>query len=272
MGDRCTVCFHHCELREGVRGYCGTRMLRDGENVSLNYGEITGLALDPIEKKPLARFYPGSMILSLGSWGCNMHCPWCQNDSISRGRTRSVRITPEQLIQRALELQPAGNIGIAYTYNEPLIMPEFIRDTAFPAREAGLKNVLVTNGMASRETLESLLPAIDALNIDLKTIRTEQYARIGGDLETVLENIRLSAETAHVEVTTLIVPGFNDSEEEMTKLAKTLAAIDPELTLHVTRFFPAAEMRTALPTPVQTVYQLADIARVYLPHVFTGNC
>ena len=272
MDDQCTICFHHCKLKEGGKGYCGARMLRSGEIVSLNYGEITGLALDPIEKKPLARFYPGSMILSLGSWGCNMRCPWCQNDSISRGRTRSVRIAPEQIIQRALELQPAGNIGIAYTYNEPLIMAEFIRDTAFPAREAGLKNVLVTNGMASRETLKALLPAIDALNIDLKTIDAWQYARIGGNLETVLENIRLSAESAHVEITTLIVPGFNDSEAEMTKLAKTLAAIDPGLTLHVTRFFPAAEMRSALPTPVQTVYQMAEIARVYLAHVFTGNC
>ena len=247
-------------------------MLREGENISLNYGEITGLALDPIEKKPLARFFPGSRILSLGSWGCNMRCPWCQNDSISRGRTRSVHITPEQLIQRALELRSAGNIGIAYTYNEPLIMPEFIHDTAFPAHEAGLKNVLVTNGMADPAALKELLQAIDALNIDLKTISPEQYRKIGGDLETVLENIRLSNRTAHVEVTALIVPGFNDTEEEMDTLSGTLAEIDPEITLHVTRFFPAGQMLTTPPTPVQTVYHLADIARQHLHHVFTGNC
>ena len=269
---KCHVCFHHCELQEeGRPGYCGTRMLREGKNVSLNYGEITGLALDPIEKKPLARFYPGSMILSLGSWGCNMRCPWCQNDSISRGRTRSVRVSPEMLIERALDLRDNGNIGIAYTYNEPLIMPEFIRDTAFPAHDAGLKNVLVTNGMASPEMLEELLPAIDALNIDLKTIREDQYMRIGGDLRTVLENIRLSAKSAHVEVTTLVIPGFNDDEKEMETLAETIAKIDPEITLHVTRFFPAGEMRNTQPTPVRTVYRLADIARNSLRHVFVGN-
>ena len=267
----CPVCFHHCELSKGGKGYCGTRMERDGEIVSLNYGEITGLALDPIEKKPLARFHPGSYILSLGSWGCNMRCPWCQNDSISRGRTRSVRVTTEQIIQRAMELRDEGNIGIAYTYNEPLIMPEFLRDTAFPAHELGLKNVLVTNGMGAPEILKELLPAIDALNIDLKTIRVDSYKRIGGDLETVLENIRISSQSAHVEVTTLIVPGFNDSEAEMRELSGTLAEIDPEIPLHVTRFFPAAEMRTTPPTPVRTVYHLAEIAREKLNYVYEGN-
>ena len=268
----CRVCFHHCDLKEGGRGFCGARTVRDGVNVSLNYGEITGLALDPIEKKPLAMFHPGSMILSLGSWGCNMRCPWCQNDHISRGPVRSVRVTPEQIIQRALELRSEGNIGIAYTYNEPLIMPEFIRDSAFSARDAGLKNVLVTNGMADPAMLQGLLPAIDALNIDLKTIRADQYAKIGGDLETVLENIRMASQSAHVEVTTLIVPGFNDSDAEMETLARTLAEISPEIPLHVTRFFPAGEMLSTPPTPVRTVYHLAELARKSLKHVFVGNC
>ena len=269
---KCPACPHHCELREGQRGYCGARELRNGEVVSLNYGEITGLALDPIEKKPLAMFHPGSRILSLGSWGCSMRCPWCQNDHISRGRVPSVRLTPEQIIQKALELIPRGNIGIAFTYNEPFIMPEFIRDTAFPAHEAGLKNVLVTNGMASKESLEALLPAIDALNIDLKTIRPEQYARIGGYLDTVLNTIRMASRSTHVEVTTLIVPGFNDNEDEMKLLSQTLADIDPKIPLHVTRFFPAGEMTDVPPTPVRTVYHLADIAGEALPYVFTGNC
>ncbi len=268
---KCTICAHHCELREGKTGYCGARELRNGENFSLNYGEITGLALDPVEKKPLARFFPGRRILSLGSWGCNMRCPWCQNDHISRGPVRSVRIRPEEIISRALELLPRGNIGIAYTYNEPLIMPEFIRDTAFSAREAGLKNVLVSNGMASPKVLASLLPAIDALNIDLKSIREDAYARIGGDLKTVLENIRLSSKTAHVEVTTLIVPGFNDREDEMRELSETLADINPEIPLHVTRFFPAGEMLTTPPTPVRTVYRMAEIAHETLKYVYTGN-
>ena len=271
MDNICDVCFHHCRLKEGGRGYCGARTLRDGQNVSLNYGQITGLALDPIEKKPLARFHPGSRILSLGSWGCNMRCPWCQNDHISRGPVRSVRVTPEQIISRALELRSQGNIGIAYTYNEPLIMPEFIRDTAFPAHDAGLKNVLVTNGMADPDLLADLLPAIDALNIDLKTIRADQYAKIGGDLDTVLTNIRQSAKSAHTEVTALIVPGFNDSEAEMEELAGTLAGIDPEIMLHVTRFFPAGEMLTTPPTPITAVIRLAETARHFLKYVCTGN-
>ena len=268
----CRVCFHHCDLKEGGRGFCGARTVRDGVNVNLNYGEITGLALDPIEKKPLAMFHPGSMILSLGSWGCNMRCPWCQNDHISRGPVRSVRVTPEQIIRRALELRSEGNIGIAYTYNEPLIMPEIIRDTAFPARGAGLKNVLVTNGMADPAMLQELLPAIDALNIDLKTIRADRYAKIGGDLATVLENLRMASQSAHVEVTTLIVPGFNDSDAEMETLARTLAEISPEIPLHVTRFFPAGEMLSTPPTPVRTIYHLAELARKSLKHVFVGNC
>ena len=267
----CTICFHHCDVKEGAVGFCGTRTLRGGINTGLNYGEITGMALDPIKKKPLARFYPGSFILSLGSWGCNMRCPWCQNDSISRGRVDSIRITPEQVIQWALHLQDKGNIGIAYTYNEPLIMPEFIHNTAFHAHEYGLKNVLVTNGMASRETFDRLLPAIDALNIDLKTIRAESYRRISGDLNTVLENIRVASQSSHVELTTLIVPGFNDSEKEMRELAETVAKIDPEIPLHVTRFFPAGEMRNTPPTPIHIVKHLAEVARCSLRYVFTGN-
>ncbi|MBR6090433.1 MAG: AmmeMemoRadiSam system radical SAM enzyme [Anaerolineaceae bacterium] len=272
MSLTCGICFHQCGLKEGQKGYCGTRTVRDGEIVSLNYGQITGLALDPIEKKPLARFFPGSRILSLGSWGCNMRCPWCQNDHISRGPVRSERMTAGQIIGYAQMLRNRGNIGIAYTYNEPLISAEFIRDCAFQAHELGLKNVLVTNGMASPDVLKELLPAIDALNIDLKTILPEQYRRIGGDLDTVLENIRLSNGSAHVEVTTLIVPGFNDTEAEMETLAETLAEIDPEIPLHVTRFFPAAEMRGAAMTPVGTVYRMADIARRKLKFVYTGNC
>ena len=150
-------------------------------------------------------------------------------------------------------------------------MREFIRDTAFPAREQGLKNVLVTNGMTAPEVLAELLPAIDALNIDLKTVRKDVYAKIGGDLDTVLENIRLAARTAHVEVTALIVPGFSDSEADMETLASLLAGIDPEIPLHVTRFFPAGEMKDTPPTPVQTVIKLAETARTRLKYVFTGN-
>lgn len=271
MNNRCSICFHHCLLTEDSQGYCGTRTIRNGKIVSLNYAQITSLALDPIEKKPLARFFPRSYILSLGSWGCSMRCPWCQNDSISRGEAHSVRMEPTQIIARALELRNQGNIGIAYTYNEPLISYEFVSDTADLAHKAGLKNVLVTNGMTDPDLFKKLLPKIDALNIDLKTIRTGAYHRIGGNLNTVLKNIRAASQCTHVELTTLIVPGFNDSDDEMRELSETIAKIDPEIPLHVTRFFPAGEMRMTPPTSVHIVYHLAEVARYNLKYVFEGN-
>lgn len=260
----CGVCPHHCQLKEGQTGYCTAR-----SNQSLNYGEITSLALDPIEKKPLRNFMPGSFILSVGSWGCNMKCPWCQNDSISRGRCRHIDMTAEELLSKALEIE--NNIGIAFTYNEPLIGYEFVRDTAKLVKEAGLKNVLVSNGMATEEVFGEVLPYLDAMNIDLKTINAEKYRKIGGDLETVLRNIKTAQKTAHVEVTTLIVPGFNDNEVEMGELVRTLSEIDPEIPLHVTRFFPAGEMWNAKPTPLKTLYRMVEIAEQRLKIVYPGN-
>ena len=268
----CTVCPHECRLSEGRFGLCGARTVRDGCVVSENYGQVTALAFDPIEKKPLAMFLPGSGILSVSSWGCNMQCPWCQNDSLSRGRAPYRKMTPEEIAVQARKLEDRGNIGLAFTYNEPLIGPEFLYDTAVLVKEAGMKNVLVTNGMISQTALEKILPLIDAWNIDLKTFSEEKYKKIGGDLETVLRTIRMAAETAHVEVTTLIVPGFNDSEEEISSIAEFIAVIDPAIPLHVTRFYPAGEMTDAPPTPVKTVYRLAELARNKLKNVFVGNC
>lgn len=269
---KCPVCPHHCELSEGVRGYCRARTVSDGKIVSLNYGMLTGLALDPIEKKPLARFHPGSRILSLGSWGCNMRCPWCQNDAISRGEIPARRFTSDEIINEALALRPQGNIGVAFTYNEPTISSEFVLDTSRKAQAAGLKTVIVTNGMTAPDVWDDLLQHIDALNIDLKTIREDRYAEIGGDLSVILRNIAAASERAHTEVTTLIVPGFNDDEDGMRELARTLSAINPEIPLHVTRFFPAGEMRGTPPTPIPTVRRFAEIAREYLKWVYIGNC
>ena len=279
---KCTVCPHHCEIKEGQSGICHARTCEGGTIKSRNYGQVTSLALDPIEKKPLNRFYPGSWILSLGSWGCNLNCPWCQNDSISRGedwigsstRTRRnfIQLTPEEVVEKAIELKAGDNIGIAFTYNEPMICPEFLTDTARLAHEKDLKNVLVTNGMIEKEAHETFLPYIDAYNIDLKTSSAENYRAIGGDLDAIVATIRRAASCAHVEVTNLVVPGFNDTEEEIRKTAGIIAEIDRDIPLHVTRFFPAGRMRNAEPTDVRLVYRFAEIAREYLTYVYTGNC
>ena len=265
----CKGCPHQCDIREGFKGFCKTRSLKDGKVVSLNYGRATSLALDPIEKKPLKHFMPGSYILSIGFWGCNMCCPWCQNDSISRDEAFSQYISPEILVEKAFRIK--GNIGIAYTYNEPLISLDYVRETAILAHKHHLKNVLVTNGMVDQNAFGEIIPLIDALNIDLKTIDDRKYKSIGGDLNTVLNSIKIASKFSHCEVTTLIVPGFNDNIEEMEKLAETLARINPDMVLHVTRFFPSGDMKDANPTSVQAVYAMAQAARKYLNYVYEGN-
>ncbi len=276
---RCEVCFRHCELREGQTGSCGGRICSGEEIRALNYGRITSVALDPVEKKPLARFFPGSRILSVGSFGCNLRCPFCQNHSISWSkeaeRCREVcrEISPEELAELAGYHLRDGNIGMAFTYNEPLIGYEFIRDTAKLIRQRGMKNAVVTNGTAELWVLEEIAPYIDAFNIDLKSISAETYRKtLGGDLRTVLDFIGRARKTAHVELTTLIVPGMNDTEEEMRELSARVASLDPEIPLHISRFFPRFRMTDRPPTDVKLIYRLADIAREKLRYVYTGNC
>ena len=275
MKTRCELCFHHCALDDGQTGLCRARACQDGKIISLNYGKLTSLALDPIEKKPLRRFHPGSLILSVGSFGCNLRCPFCQNHEISMAGTSgipTVEVSPEQLAVKAAELVPHGNIGVAYTYNEPLIGYEYVRDCAALVHEQGMVNVLVTNGTVEEEPWRALLPLIDAANIDLKGFTPAWYRRLGGDLETVKRSIALAAERCHVEVTTLLIPRENDSEEEIRELARWLASISPEIPLHLSRFFPQYQMVDRLPTPVEQVYRLAEAARGYLSYVYTGNC
>ena len=271
----CPLCFHHCDLSEGQTGFCRARVCRDGAIVPLNYGKVTSLALDPIEKKPLRRFHPGSKILSVGSFGCNLRCLFCQNHEISmsgNGELEMAEVSPEVLADKALELRPYGNIGVAYTYNEPLIGYEYVRDCAALVHEKGMANVLVTNGTIEEAPWRELLPLIDAANIDLKGFTPEWYRRLGGDLEAVKRSISLAAERCHVEVTTLLIPGENDSEEEIRHLAQWLASVDRNIPLHLSRFFPRYRMMNKPPTPVERVYRLADLAREYLPFVYTGNC
>lgn len=274
MSVSCDLCFHRCKLDEGQTGVCRARANRKGRIVPLNYGRITALALDPIEKKPLRRFHPGSMVLSVGSFGCNLRCLFCQNAEIAAaGEEIPARACPpETLVQEAMRLRSQGNIGVAYTYNEPLVGYEYVRDCAALVRRAGLYNVLVTNGTIEVAPWQALLPLIDAVNIDLKGFTEPWYRALGGDLETVKRSIALAAENCHVEVTTLIVPGENDGMEEMEALSRWLASVGADIPLNVSRFFPRHRMTDRPPTPVETVYRLADAAREHLQFVYTGNC
>lgn len=271
----CCVCMHHCSLESGQTGLCRVRKNEGGRIICGNYGQITSLALDPIEKKPLKMFCTGSKILSVGSFGCNMHCSFCQNYEISMSGlegAETMYISPETLAGKAQKLEAAGNIGVAFTYNEPLVGWEYVCDTARLVREMGMYNVMVTNGTASREVLEELLPYIDAMNIDLKAFREETYRKLGGDLETVKAFIIRAASDCHVELTTLIVPGENDTAEEMKEEASWIASIGKDIPLHVARFFPRYHLTDRNATDVGVVYRLAETARRYLENVFVGNC
>ena len=275
MKEICTLCMHRCALSEGQYGRCRARKNEKGRIICANYGKLTALMLDPIEKKPLRYFFPGSRILSVGSFGCNLACPFCQNHEISMASPSSAEyreISPEALTALALRCRDQGSIGLAFTYNEPLVGYEFVRDTARLAHSQGLKNVLVTNGSAHLSILEELLPYIDAMNIDLKGFSSAYYRRLGGDLETVLAFIRRAAKDCHVELTTLIVPGENDSEEEMEREAQWIASIDPKIPLHVTRFFPRYRMQDREATDVGRILRLKAIAGRQLAYVCTGNC
>jgi len=271
---RCVVCPHLCELNEGQTGLCRARRNEKGKVVSINYGKITSIGLDPIEKKPLAKFYPGSMILSVGSFGCNMDCPFCQNYSISTASEESVStkyLSPSELAHMAEELKNKGNVGVAFTYNEPMIGFEYVRDTSVETKKLGMKNVVVTSGSVFLPILEEVLPFIDAFNIVLKSFSEEQYKKLGGDLKTVQNFITCAAKKSHVEITTLIVPGMNDTEKEMEDLSSWLSAVDKAIPLHITRFFPNRKMSDCAATDIGILRNLYDIAKKNLDNVFIGN-
>jgi len=275
MKITCRTCPHLCSIDEHQVGLCKARSNQEGKIIPINYGVLTSIALDPIEKKPLMRFHPGSKILSVGSFGCNLKCQFCQNHEISmasKEKANARYVPPEDLVMAAVDLVSRNNIGIAYTYNEPLVGYEYVRDCAKLAREKGLKNVVVTNGCFLKEPMNEIMPLIDAFNIDLKGFTNEFYKKIGGDLEIVKNFIALAAESSHVEVTTLIIPDENDSVEEIENLSKFIAGIDVNMPLHISRFFPCYKMQDKNPTEVEKVYKLADIARKNLNYVYEGNC
>mgnify|MGYP001484250010 CR=1 FL=1 len=270
---RCLLCPHLCIILPGRRGVCGVRE-NEGESIFLTtYGVISGYAVDPVEKKPLYHFYPGKVILSVGSYGCNFKCDFCQNHQISQyvEREGNYRLSPGELVSRALRV--SDNIGIAYTYNEPVIWYEYILDCARLVKDNGMKNVMVTNGYINSRPLDELLDVIDAFNIDLKAFDNNFYRKYtGGKLKPVLDTIaRVAGSGRHLELTTLILPGINDSDSSMRKEAEWIASTaGRRVPLHISRYFPMY-LRSDPATPDDTVIRLRDIASEYLDFVYTGN-
>ena len=267
---RCHLCPTECLITDGHRGSCGIRINKGGTLYAEAYGKTTSIAIDPIEKKPLYHFHPGESILSTGTKGCNFHCDFCQNWHISQDlETPTQGITSEGLIAMAKE---RGSFGIAYTYNEPFIWYEFVLDTAKRAKMQGLANVLVTNGYVNMEPLEGMLPYIDAMNIDLKAFDESFYTKIcKGRLKPVLDVIKRSAKDCHIELTTLLIPTLNDSEEMIRKEVNWICDnLGPDVPLHFSRYFPCYKM--SLPsTPVKTLEIAGKIARERLKNVYLGN-
>jgi pyruvate formate lyase activating enzyme len=282
MNKACGLCPHACVIPEGGTGFCGARRNKKGVIKPETYGILSGMALDPIEKKPLRHFRPGAMILSVGSYGCNLRCPFCQNSHIAAATKPAgapTPTTPAQLSAAAIKLIPRGNIGVAYTYNEPLINYEYLLDCVKAVREVGLENVLVTNGLINAGPFEALLPYIDAMNIDLKGFTGEFYDLLAGNkksppggglfLSAVQETIARARESCHIEVTTLIIPDENEAHIE--PIARWLAGISPDIPYHVSRFTPRHKYADRHATPPETVRRLAQAARKHLKYVYTGN-
>jgi len=266
---RCDLCPHGCALSEGKTGVCKVRQNVGGKLYSLIYGECTSIAMDPIEKKPLYHFFPGRQILSLGTNGCNFACSFCQNWQISQQHTPRQPLSSEQAVSLAVQ---RDSVGIAYTYNEPLIWYEFVLDTAKLARRRGLKNVLVTNGFINPEAFAELLPLVDALNIDIKCIRDDFYRKLcKGRVAPVLETAKAARRSAHVEITNLIIPHYNDSDSDLTGLAEWIASnLGDDTPVHLSAYTPRFQLR-ARPTQLATLEHAFDIFSAKLRYVYLGN-
>jgi len=268
---RCALCPHHCLIADGKAGLCGVRANRGGRLIARTYGLVTSVQLDPIEKKPLYHFYPGSWILSLGSWGCNLRCDFCQNWHLSTAEVPGTRLSPDEAVQLALREQPNGNVGLAYTYNEPLIWFEYVLDTAQAARERGLRNVLVTNGEIEPAPLQELLPYVDAMNVDIKAMADDFYRRLcSGPSDPPRRTVETAYGRCHVEVTNLLIPDHNDSAEQIAQLVDWVAGISDRLPVHFSRYHPAHKM-TEPPTPMPSLERAYRIAREKLKYVYVGN-
>jgi pyruvate formate lyase activating enzyme len=266
---KCLLCPHYCIIEKDRTGICGVRKNTDNKLFTLNYNRATSVSMDPIEKKPLYHFHPGSMILSIGTAGCNLSCGFCQNFSISQdSNIPTQKITSGQAVEIA---KKQNSFAIAYTYNEPFIWYEFVLEAAKLAKENGIRNVLVTNGFVDPQPLKEILPYIDAANIDLKAIDDGFYKKIcGGRLEPVLNTIKAMYGRAHIELTNLVIPTLNDSEEKIKALADWVAGVGADIPLHFSRYFPCYKMDIP-PTPESTLKNARQIAMKKLKYVYIGN-
>lgn len=268
---RCGLCPHQCLVKPEQSGICRVRVNHGGQLYSLNYGRVASLALDPIEKKPLYHFFPGKMILSAGTFGCNLSCPFCQNYAIAHQEPETHNLAPEELADIARRCQMQGSVGVAFTYNEPSVWFEYVQECARQLRAIGQQVVLVSNGHIEAEPLEELLPLVGAMNIDVKAFQDSFYRKLcKGSLAAVKERVKQAAARTHVEITTLIIPGENDSLEEIEEMAAWLAALNPLIPLHFSRYHPAYHFDRP-PTPVSTLLQARERAGRHLKFVYVGN-
>lgn len=275
MKARCHLCPHLCLVADGKAGICRVRYNRDGKLFTGVYGRVAAMHSDPIEKKPLYHFLPGSEILSVGTPGCNLHCSFCQNYHLSQHESfdsvRQLPVTPAEIVEKAAAIP--GNTGIAYTYNEPTVFFEMMLDTATLAKDRGLKNVAVSNGFINQEPLKELLRVTDAFNIDLKAFDDHFYKRIaGGGLFPVLDSLKtIYTSGRHLEITFLVIPSLNDSLTQFSQMTRWISSeLSPDVPLHLSRYFPAWKMDLP-PTPVPLLQQMAHAARENLNFVYTGN-
>lgn len=269
---RCTLCFHRCLLASGERGICGVRVATESGITSPILGQFSSCAVDPIEKKPLYHWRPGSSILSLGSIGCNMRCPFCQNHLIAQpdpaGNVPLVEITPHALVEKVKQLKLNA---VAYTYNEPALQAEYILAATTHLKKEDIATVFVSNGMFSPQSLSDLIPYIDAANIDVKTFNPATYAALGGSLATVKMNVAQLLEAGvHIELTNLVVPQISDSLKDFEGMIEWIARLSPDIPLHISRCFPAYH-HTAPPTDIALMKEFCSVARQKLRHVHVGN-
>lgn len=273
---RCALCAHRCTIKVDRRGICGVRENVDGSLFTMVYGEVVAAHVDPIEKKPLYHFLPGTRSFSIATVGCNFHCRFCQNADISQAPQEGLRVTGEQLSpeQIVASAQACACDSIAYTYTEPTIFFEYAYETSKLAKAEGIKNVFVTNGYMTLEALDTIDPCLDAANVDLKSFDDEFYRRLcGARLQPVLDTIQaMHARGVWVEVTTLLIPGFNDSEAELRQIAGFIADLDRDMPWHVSRFTPRHRLLDVSGTPLETMHKAAEIGReAGLRYVYVGN-
>jgi len=265
---QCQLCPHYCVIENGKAGKCRGRINEDGFLIAMNYGKTIALSIDPMEKKPLYHFHPGSPILSIGPNSCNLTCDFCQNYQSSQSDTYTQEITPETLLYHCREQNCSF---VAFTYTEPLTWFEFVLDTAKYLKENNIKTVLVTNGYINTEPLLRLLPYIDAMNIDLKSIRNEFYKKLcGGSVKPVLETIKSADEHCHIEITNLLITEQNDKEEDITELVDFVASVNKEIPLHFSRYYPNYKMKLAA-TDIEILERAKCLASERLDYVYLGN-